>query len=181
MSIKNQHIKKKSGFTLIELLISMAIFGFLVYVISAILVVIVNILYTSNQESFLRQNLEAVISTMTQDIHFAVGVPSDCSGGSRTCIDMNIPSTSSSGIALREEQIAWDSSLFKVTKDANINIGSGKVDISAANIKVTNVIFDIEQGNVLVTLVGQINGPIGKNNMPTTITQKLSAVIQYNK
>lgn len=184
--------KKNQGFTLIEILISIAIFGFLIYIISAILIVILQTVNVINQRAYLRNNLETTISVITDDIQFANNLaPCDATQNipgtsykpvlANSCITMSVPTTNVTGTTIETEYLYYDTNLSTIVKDVNINGNSPDIKyLTATNVKVTGTVFTIEQGNVLFSAAAEVDSTVNSVTKPV-VQLALSNVIQYNK
>ena len=176
--MKNSTIskKKQSGFTLIELLISMTIFGFLVYIITAILLAVITNLNQVSQEQYLRSTLQGMIASITSDIQFATSV-TPCTAGSTTCITLTYSVEQKDGtLATATEQINYDSTLHTIIKSVTINGNTVVTDLSYYNSAVggnkdsVDIVgspapdFDASSSSndVLFTIAGQVRNAEGQ-------------------
>lgn len=181
---------KTRGFSLIEIVVTMAIFGFLLYIITDLLILIINTVYVINQEAYLRNNLENIVTTVDDDLQFANN-PSYCINGNHKCItfDLQIPAANNQFESECETlELYNNGGLSNIVKVVNIN-GNGTCQVgdsgtttyylNSQNVLVQNMYFDIEQGNVLFSLTGQVKDRYGKPIFSKGLS--VGANIEYSK
>lgn len=157
----------------------MLIFGFIAYVVSSILISIVQTVYAVNQRALLRTNLEHIISEVTSDVQFASSVAS-CNTA-YPCILMSVPDATSTGVNTDVETIYFNSSasLPSIVKSVTIN-GSGTPVVTYLNtgqITMTAVTFTLQNGSLYFAETGKIK----TGNYTQTASLTLATTIQYNK
>jgi prepilin-type N-terminal cleavage/methylation domain-containing protein len=174
---------RKNGFTLIEVMIAMAIFGFLAYVITAILISVISTVVQINQRAYLRGDIESMISSITQDAQFATQPtltgPSCVGYTTNTCITFTVPSDTGAGTApvQKIETYYLDLTLHKVVKIVNINGSSTTYYMNPTNVNVTSVYFDIQGDNIFFSTQAEVDSSKGSK----IVGISLAANIQYNK
>ncbi len=193
---KRKLSKNNKGFTLIEIMIAMAIFGFLSYIITSLLIIIIGSVYNVNQRSYLRTTVETAISTISEDVQFAQDV-TDCSasngGVAQSCISMTVPSTglgnTSGGVSYSKFEKIYATTvngLPSIMKLVIINGVSSSVRLNPSNISIDKGIFDLEssnyqQGNIILTVqahIAQRTNSVNSNNKASVF---LSSNIEYGR